>query len=141
LPKWYNALAIQPFKEQLMPSKKKPKGVLERIGDVASSAAEVVVDAGSKAVHAVANLMPSGSSQKGAKTRSQAPKKKAPKTSAKSSKARGKPVAKASKSGVDARTKSVRPKAAKPALKKSTSAKPAMRAAKAAPKRRPGKKR
>jgi hypothetical protein len=122
-----------------MPTKKKAKGVLERIGDVASSAAEVVVDAGSKAIHAVGDLMPTGSSQKGAKAAAKGSPKKAPKSSGKSSKAVAKPVAKASKSGVDANSKSPAPKTAKPAIKKSTAAKPATRAAKAAPKRKSGK--
>jgi hypothetical protein len=53
-----------------MPGKKKSKGVLERIGDVATSAAEVVVDAGSKAMHAIGDLMPSESSRKGTKASS-----------------------------------------------------------------------
>ena len=108
-----------------MPSKKKSKGVLERIGDVASSAAEVVVDAGSKAIHAVGDLMPSGSSQKGTKASSKAPKKNAPKAQGKSSKAPAKSAAKTSKLGGDAKTKTVVAKAAKPAIKKSTAAKPA----------------
>ena len=77
-----------------MPSKKKSKGVLERIGDVASSAAEVVVDAGSKAIHAVGDLMPGGSSRKGTKASSRASKKKAPKASGKSLKAPAKSAAK-----------------------------------------------
>jgi hypothetical protein len=47
--------------------------------------------------------------------------------------------AKASKSAVDAKTKTVGPKTAKPAIKKSTAAIPAARAAKAAPTRKPGK--
>ena len=122
-----------------MPGKKKSKGVLERIGDVATSAAEVVVDAGSKAIHAVGDLMPGGSSQKGTKASSKASKKKAPKASRKSSKAPAKSAEKASKPAVDARTKTVGPKAAEPAIKKSTAAKPATRAAKAAPKRAPAR--
>ena len=47
-----------------MATKKKSKGVLERIGDVATSAAEVVIDAGSKAVHAVGDMMPSKAPKK-----------------------------------------------------------------------------
>jgi hypothetical protein len=128
-----------PLKEHLMPGKKKSKGVLERIGDVANSAAEVVVDAGSKAIHAVGDLMPGGSSRKGTKASSKASKKKAPKASRKSSKAPAKSAAKASKPAVDAKTKTVGREVAKPAIKKSTAAKPATRAAKAAPKRHPGK--
>ena len=46
-----------------MPSKKKSKGVLERIGDAASSAAEVVINAGSKAMHAVGDMMPAQHTQ------------------------------------------------------------------------------
>jgi hypothetical protein len=131
----------QPFKEHPMPSKKKSKGVLERIGDAATSAAEVVIDAGSKAIHAVGDMMPTGSSQRGGKASSKVAKKMAPKASGKSSKAPPKAAAKASKSGVDAKTSTLGPKAAKPAAKKSTAAKPAMRAAKASPKRDAGKKR
>ena len=60
---------------------------------------------GSKAIHAVGDLMPSGSSQKGAKASSKAPKKKAPKASGKSSKAPAKSAATTSKLGGDAKTK------------------------------------
>jgi hypothetical protein len=63
-----------------MPSKKKSKGVLERIGNAASSAAEVVLDAGSKAVHAVGDLMPSKAPKPKAKA---SPKKSVKKVSAK----------------------------------------------------------
>jgi hypothetical protein len=72
-----------------MPSKKKSKGVLERIGDAATSAAEVVINAGSKAMHAVGDMMPTRSTPKGAKASSKAVKaktsKSAPKTMAKAS--------------------------------------------------------
>jgi hypothetical protein len=129
----------QPLKEHLMPGKKKSKGVLERIGDVASSAAEVVVDAGSKAIHAVGDMMPSGSSKKRAKASPKASKKKAPSASVKSAKIGAKSAAKTSKPKVDAKTKTVKPKTAKPAIKKTAAAKPATRAAKAAPKRKSGK--
>jgi hypothetical protein len=122
-----------------MPSKKKSKGVLERIGHAASSAAEVVIDAGSKAIHAVGDLMPGGSSQKGTKASSKASKKKAPKPSRKSSKATANAGARASKLGGDSKTKNLAPKAAKSTIKKSTATKPAARAAKAGPKRNPGK--
>jgi hypothetical protein len=74
-----------------MPSKKKSKGVLERIGDAATSAAEVVINAGSKAMHAVGDMMPTGSTPKGAKASSKAVK-------AKTSKSAPKAMAKASKS-------------------------------------------
>ena len=96
-----------------MPSKKRSKGVLERIGDAATSAAESVVDAGSKAIHAVGDLMPSGSSQKGTRVSSKAPRKKAPKAPGKGSKAPAKSAATTSKLGGGTKTKSVRPKAAK----------------------------
>jgi hypothetical protein len=85
-----------------MPSKKKSKGVLERIGNAASSAAEVALDAGSKAVHAVGDMMPS-----------KAPKKKSkasPKQSAK--KVMAKPKASASKAKKAAPQKSAPKKAA-----------------------------
>ena len=61
-----------------MPSKKKSKGVLERIGDVATSAAEVVINAGSKAIHAVGDMMPAGTPAKKAKASSRASKVKTP---------------------------------------------------------------
>ena len=47
-----------------MPRKKTSKGVLQRIGDVATSAAGAVIDAGSKAMHAVGDMMPAGDSAK-----------------------------------------------------------------------------
>jgi hypothetical protein len=52
-------------------SKKKSKGVLRKIGDAVAAGAEVVVDAGSAAIHAVGDMMP------GAKPKKAAPKKKA----------------------------------------------------------------
>jgi hypothetical protein len=64
------------------------------------------------------DLMPTGSSQKGAKASSKATKK-APKASGKSPKASAKSAAKAPKAGVDAKHKTVKSKAAKPAIKKS----------------------
>jgi hypothetical protein len=124
-----------------MPSKKRSKGVLERMGDVAASAAEIVIDASSKAIHAVGDLMPTGSSPKGATASSKASKKRAPKGQGKSSKVPAKAAATASKLGGEAKTKTVGPKVAKPAMKKSTASKPAMLAAKSTPKRHPGKKR
>lgn len=135
-----------------MPSKKKSKGVLERISDVASSAAEVVVDAGSKAIHAVGDLMPSGSSQKRTKASATSSKKKAPKAAGKSSKPAAQSDLKISKLGTNAKTKAktvkpaikkstAKPAAAKPAAAKPAAAKPAARAAKAAPKRSTGRSR
>ncbi len=66
-----------------MPSKKKSKGVLERIGDAATSAAEVVINAGSKAMHAVGDMMPARSTPKGAKASSKAVKAKTSKSAPK----------------------------------------------------------
>jgi hypothetical protein len=43
-----------------MATKKKSKGVLEKIGDAMATGAEAVVDAGSKAIHAVGDLLPTG---------------------------------------------------------------------------------
>jgi hypothetical protein len=134
-------LNAQPFKEHLMPSKKKSKGVLRRIGEAATSAAEVVIDAGSKAIHAVGEMIPTGSSQKGPKSSSKASKRMAPKASGRSAKARPKAVTKASRLGSDSKTKSLGPKPAKPGMKKPAPAKPVTRVAKAAPKRDSGKKR
>ena len=111
-----------------MASKKKSKGVLERIGEATSSAAEVVIDAGSKAIHAVGDMMPTGTPKKGPK----ASKAKAPKASAKTSKAAPKTSPKASKppEKVEAKTKTAAPKAA---VKKTTPTKSAKPAAKATP--------
>jgi DNA polymerase III subunit epsilon len=39
-------------------SKKKPKGVLQRIGDAVATGAEAVIDAGAKAIHTVGEMMP-----------------------------------------------------------------------------------
>jgi hypothetical protein len=79
-----------------MATKKKPKGVLEKIGDAVSAGAEAVVDAGSKAVHAVGDLMPGG---KPAPKRARAkPKPEAAKaTAAKSKPASAKADAKATR--------------------------------------------
>ena len=41
-------------------AKKKSKGVLEKIGDAVTAGAEAVVDAGSKAIHTVGDMMPTG---------------------------------------------------------------------------------
>jgi hypothetical protein len=92
-----------------MPTKKKSKGVLERIGSAASSAAEVVLDAGSKAVHAVGDLMPSMTPKKKAKA---SPKKSVKKVSAKPK----------------AAAKATKPTPKKPAPKKAASKKAAMSA-------------
>ena len=56
-----------------MATKKKSKSVLTRIGDVATSAAEVVIDVSSKAMHAVGDMMPGGTSKK---SRRRLPKKR-----------------------------------------------------------------
>jgi hypothetical protein len=76
-----------------MPSKKKTKGVLERIGDAASSAAEVVINAGSKAVHAVGDMMPIRSTPKGAKASSKAAQGKTSKSAPKAKASKSKKVA------------------------------------------------
>jgi hypothetical protein len=43
-----------------MATKKKSKGVLEKIGDAVATGAEAVVDAGSKAIHSIGDLLPTG---------------------------------------------------------------------------------
>lgn len=108
-----------------MASKKKSQGVLKRIGDMASSAAEVVIDAGSKAMHAVGDMMPSGTPEKGAKASSKASKSKSPKVSAKSTKAPPKATAKTSQpqKKVDAKTRTAASKKASPTKSAKTAAK------------------
>jgi hypothetical protein len=118
-----------------MASKKKSKGVLERIGAAATTAAEVVIDAGSKTIHAVGDMMPAGSPQKGAKASpkaSKAPKASAKKPDAKTSKAAPKASAKASNppEKVEAKTSRASPKVA---MKKTTPTKSAKPASKAVP--------
>jgi hypothetical protein len=76
------------------------------------------------------DLMPTASSQKGARASSKATKR-IPKASGKSPKASAKSAANAPKAGVDDKNKTVKSKAAKPAIKKSAATRPATRAAKA----------
>jgi hypothetical protein len=102
-----------------MPSKKKAKGVLERIGGAATSAAEVVITAGSKAIHAVGDMMPAGTPKKGAKASRKAAKAKTPKAAAK--------------------TKTSAPKAKKAALKKAMPTKSAKPSPSPKPKRKAAK--
>jgi hypothetical protein len=131
----------KPFKGLPMPKSKKSKGVLERIGEVATSAAEVVIDAGSKAMHAVGNMMPSGTSQKSAKPASKSSKKSTPKAAAKISRASQKAVAKGSKPKVAVKSKTAAQKAAKLSTKRTLTTKVARPTKKASPKKLPGKKR
>jgi hypothetical protein len=126
-----------------MASKKKSKGVLKTIGDVATSAAEVVIDAGSKAVHAVGDMMPSGSSKKRAKASPKASKVKTAKPLAKKS-PKAAPKASKPQPKVETKTKTAAPKVKKAAMAKATpakSAKPAAKASRAPKAKRPaGKK-
>src|SRR4051812_30110903 len=64
-------------------SKKKSKGVLETIGDAVSSGAEAVVDAGSKAIHSVGDMMPAP--KKAAKAKAHKPAAKVARPAAKAS--------------------------------------------------------
>jgi hypothetical protein len=84
-----------------MATKKKSKGVLERIGDAVTTGAEVVIDAGAKAVHAVGDMLPTGkSAPKRGKSTKAAAKTKAPKAALKrnqSTSAKTKPKAPAAK--------------------------------------------
>jgi hypothetical protein len=91
-------------------TKKKPKGVLVRIGEMATMAAEAVIDTGSKAVHAVGSMMPSGTSEKSAKAPSSAPKPKTAKTTATR-------ASKPKTAKLAARTAKVAPKGAKKTAK------------------------
>ena len=137
-------------------TKRKPKGVLVRLGEMATMAADVVIDAGSKAVHAVGSMMPSGPPKQSAKASPRASKPKAPKavasTTSKSTpktaklSARGAKVAvKPSKTRnkVGANTATPERKTKKFATKKAIATKPASSTAKAShsskPKRRAGR--
>jgi hypothetical protein len=63
-------------------AKTKSKGVLGKIGDAVATGAEAVIDAGSKALHAVGDLMPSGKAAP-KRAKAKAAKAKAPKAEAK----------------------------------------------------------
>src|SRR4051794_39544258 len=52
--------STQPPSRHPRMARKKSKGVLARIGDAVKTGAEAVADAGSKAVEAVGDLMPTG---------------------------------------------------------------------------------
>ena len=105
-------------------AKKKSKGVLEKIGDAVAAGAEAVIDAGSKAIHTVGDMMPTGKTP---------PKKAAKaKTAAKASKVKpkgavAKPKAVSTKAGGTATKKAASAKAGGGATKKA--AKPAKKAA------------
>jgi DNA-binding protein HU-beta len=110
-----------------MASKKKSKGVLKQIGDAATTVAEVVIDAGSKAIHAVGDMLPAETPKKGVKASPKASKVKTTKS------AKVAPKASKAQPKVEAKTKTAAPKAAKKAaMTKATpakSAKPATNAA------------
>jgi hypothetical protein len=63
-------------------AKPKSKGVLGKIGDAVATGAEAVIDAGSKALHAVGGLMPTGKASP-KRPKAKAVKAKAPKAEAK----------------------------------------------------------
>jgi hypothetical protein len=90
-------------------AKKKSKGVLGKIGDAVATGAEAVVDAGSKAIHAVGDLMPTGKASP-KRTKAKSAKAKTPKSGAK-----GKaPAAAATKAKKAAPKKSAAKAAARP---------------------------
>ena len=85
-----------------MATKKKSKGVLERIGDAVSAGADAVIDVGAKAVHAVGDMLPTAApAPKRAKAKKATAKVKAPKaasvTKAKTTPAKTKSKASAAK--------------------------------------------
>src|SRR4051812_14336001 len=84
-------------------AKKKPKGVLEKIGDAVSAGAEAAIDAGSKVIHSVGDMMPTGET-----TPKRSAKAKSPKSSVKASK----PEAKASKAQAKGAVAKDKPKGA-----------------------------
>ena len=128
---------IEPLTEHPMASKKKSKGVLERISDAAAAAAGVVIDAGSKAMHAVGGMMPTGTTQNTAKASPRGSKVKRAKRSAKRSKAANAPKP---QEMVETKTKTAAPKARKTAMKKTTPAKSAKPVSSPKAKRSAGKK-
>lgn len=120
---------------------KKKKGVLAQIGDAVATGAEVVIDAGAKAIHTVGEMMPGGHSDSApapaAKAKKAAPKAKAkasPKASAAKAapKAKSEPVAASAKAKPKAKAIANGKASAKPAA--ATKA-PAAKATKAAPKK------
>ncbi len=126
-----------------MPSKKNAKGVLGRIGDAATSAAQVVINAGSKAIHAVGDMMPTGSAQNTAKASPKSVKAKPRKAASKTVKSGSKTIAKVSKAkkNMAAKPKAAAPKAKKAAIKKAVPARSAKLAPTPTPKRKSAKKR
>ena len=121
-----------------MPSKKHSRGVLQRIGDAATSAAGVVINVGSKALHAVGDMLPTPTPQESANASSRGSKVKAVK--ARTSKAAPKAMAKTAKpkEKIATKTKTAAPKTKKAAMKQAAPTKPAKPSAK--PKRRAAKK-
>src|ERR1700727_2798715 len=98
--------SFSPLTRHPMAIKKKPKGVLEKIGDVVSSGAEAVVDAGAKAIHAVGELLPTGKpAPKRTRAKVAAKKAAAPKGAAKAQK-----ITTAAKASKATASKSVAPK-------------------------------
>jgi hypothetical protein len=115
-----------------MAKKKKSKGVLEKIGDAVATGTEAVIDAGSKAIHAVGEMMPTGktppkrakaSPKAAAKTKAPKAKVKAPKAEAKAKAPKVEAKAKAPAAKVKA--KAATPKASKKAATSSKAVKPA----------------
>src|SRR4051794_23810414 len=104
-----------------MATKKKSKGVLEQIGDAVSTGAEAVIDAGSKAVQAVGDLLPTGATPP--KRAKSSPKTKSPKASVKAPKAvakGSKPQPKTAADKAKAKAPSTPPKAQKAWASKTT---------------------
>ena len=108
-------------------AKKKSKGVLERIGDAVTTGAEAVMDAGSKAIDTVGDMLPTGKTPPKKASR-KAARAKSPKSSAGASK----PEAKASKSQAKRATAEEEPRSAASSSKAGGTAKKKASAAKSA---------
>ncbi len=113
-----------------MAKKKQTKSVLKKIGGAVATGAEAVIDAGSKAIQAVGEMLPTGKTPpKGAKAKG---------ATAKSPKAAPAPkaAAKAKAPAAKGAAKGAAPTAKKAAAKGATASKAAKPAAKAAPGRK-----
>lgn len=105
-----------------MATKKKAKGVLGQIGDAVAAGAGAVADAGSKAIHAVGDLLPAGDAAP--KKKAGAARKVAPKAAAEKAVAAKPKEAKVKPAPAAARSKASKAKAAGSPEPKGKAAKP-----------------